>query len=233
MLTAEVIEMKTHIAVPITATGLKQALKDIAKANKVANIIELRLDFLKAALKPKDIQTLIKACGKPVICTCRPIPEGGKFSGREEERKAMLQNAIESGADFVDVEISSGLPFRKEIFELTSQLGVKIILSAHFLDRTPPRPELDNLFADMERERPFAAKIIGTALSDKDNERIIEFLKQHNRKGTKLIAFNMGKIGVRSRVESARHGSFLAYASLGNGKSSASGQIGITKFRQG
>ncbi len=218
---------KVRIVVPITATNPKAAIKDIAKANRVADIIELRLDFLKTTPKPKDLEALLKACSKPVICTCRPVSEGGKFAGSEEQRATVLRDAIEAGADFVDVEISSGLNFRKEILSLAAQKGVKTILSAHFPDRTPTRPELDNLFSDMEREKPFAAKIIGTAQSDKDNDRIIEFLKQHNRKGTKIIAFCMGKIGVRSRIESARHGAFLAFASLGKGKGSASGQISV------
>lgn len=223
---------KTRIAVPITATSLKAANKDIAEANKVADIIELRLDFLKISPNPKDIQALLKACEKPVICTCRPIAEGGKFYGSDDERAQILRSCIEAGAGFVDLEISSELGLRKEILSLAAQKGVKTILSAHFLDCTPPRPELDSLFSDMERERPFAAKIIGTAQSDKDNERIIEFLRQHNRKGTKIIAFCMGKIGVRSRIESGRHGSFLAFASLGKGKGSAEGQLGANEMRK-
>ncbi len=223
---------KTRIAVPITANSLKAAIKDIAAANKVADIIELRLDFLKITPKSKDIGALLKACERPAICTCRPEREGGKFYGSEDERLAILRNCIEAWTDFVDVEISSELNFRKEILSLAAEKGVKTILSSHFLDRTPPRPELDNLFADMEREKPFAAKIIGTAQSDKDNDRIIEFLRQHNRKGTKIIAFCMGKIGVRSRIESARHGSFLAFASLGKGKESAQGQLGTNQMRK-
>ncbi len=221
---------KTRIVVPITATSIKGALRDISEANKVADIIELRLDFLKALPKPKDIQTLIKACDKPAICTCRPQREGGKFYDNEDERAAILRNCIEAGTDFVDVEISSELNFRKDILSLAAQKGVKVILSAHFLKHTPTHPELDNLFDDMEREKPFAAKIIGTAQSEKDNERIIDFLKQHNRKGTKLIAFCMGKIGVRSRIESGRHGSFLAFASLSKGAESAKGQMTVKEM---
>lgn len=222
--------MKTRIAVPITATSLKQALKDIKQANKVADVIELRIDYLKAAPALKDIQALLKACSKPVICTCRPLREGGKFSGSEEQRAAILHNAIEAGADFVDVEISSDGNFRKEIFELAAEKGVKTILSSHFLGRTPSREELDNLIKDMAAQKPFAIKIVGTAQTEKDNDRIIDFLKQHNRKGIKLIAFCMGKIGKRSRIESTQHGSFLAYASLGKGKGSARGQLNVKEM---
>ncbi len=224
--------MKTRIAVPIASTTIKQALKDIAQANKVADIIELRLDFLKAAPKPKDIQVLIKACKKPVICTCRPIHEGGKFSGSEDERAAILHDAIGAGADFVDVEISSGGNFRKEIFQLADEKGVKVILSAHSLDRTPDREELDDLVKYMATEKPFAIKIVGMAQTEKDNDRIIDFLRQHNRKGIKFIAFCMGEKGKRSRIESVRHGSFLAFASLGKGKGSAKGQIDVKEMRK-
>src|SRR5258708_7180287 len=107
--------MKTRIAVPITATSIRQGVKDIELASKAADMIELRLDFFKKH-SAKDIQSIMKVPSKPVICTCRPVREGGKFAGTEQEREEILHNAIVAGADFVDVEISSDINFRKEIF---------------------------------------------------------------------------------------------------------------------
>ena len=39
-----------------------------------------------------------------MIVTCRPVWEGGQFSGSEEERRRFLSEAVELGAEYVDIE---------------------------------------------------------------------------------------------------------------------------------
>ena len=77
-----------RIAVPITAPSMDQALKDMDEAAKVADIIELRVDYM---LSPK-LERLLAHSPLPVIVTNRTKQEGGMFKGSEEERHAIINS---------------------------------------------------------------------------------------------------------------------------------------------
>ena len=64
------------------------------------DLIELRLD----SVEDPNVGRVLKGCKRPVIVTCRPTWEGGRFNGSEEERHRILSEAIEAGADYVDAE---------------------------------------------------------------------------------------------------------------------------------
>src|SRR3989338_8331989 len=91
------------ICIPIIANKLPDALHDMAEASMVADIIELRIDYIKDV----DLKRLLEKRIKPVIVTNRPVREGGKFNGSEEERIELLKLALQLQADYVDVEHDS------------------------------------------------------------------------------------------------------------------------------
>ena len=45
---------------------------------------------------------------RPVLVSCRPVWEGGRFRGSEEERHSILRRALDLGADWVDLEWRGG-----------------------------------------------------------------------------------------------------------------------------
>src|SRR3989338_4201303 len=65
-----------------------------------ADLVELRLDSVR------DPSAAAARGGrrKPVIVTCRPRSDGGTFAGSEDERRAILSEALSLGAEFIDVE---------------------------------------------------------------------------------------------------------------------------------
>ena len=97
------IPRETMICIPIIANNLDDALHDMAEASMVADIVELRIDYIKDV----DLKRLLEKRTKPVIVTNRPVREGGKFNGSEEERIALLKLAIRLQADYVDIEHDS------------------------------------------------------------------------------------------------------------------------------
>ncbi|VVC00179.1 3-dehydroquinate dehydratase [uncultured archaeon] len=227
--------MACRIAVPIMGKTIAEAKRQVAEAGKAADLIELRLDLIGGLLKkPGAVRMLVKACSKPVICTCRPLAEGGAFKGSEVERAVFLGRAVVAGADFADVEFSSSSFFRKSILSLAKEHGAKIILSRHFLKGTPAKKSLARLFSKMSSLRPFAIKIVCTSNGEKDNKTILDFVARHkNCKGKpKLIAFCMGRKGTASRVECAKAGAFLTFASLAAGRESSRGQIPVEGLRK-
>src|SRR3989338_10875174 len=123
------------ICVPIVTDNLEDAIKDMTEASKVADIIELRLDYLK---KP-DLKLLLERRTKPVIVTNRPVREGGKFDGSEEERISLLKLALQLQADYVDVEHDSIQHICRGTGRLAHTNKTKLIVSYHNFRETPGR----------------------------------------------------------------------------------------------
>ena len=83
-----------------TTAGLRAA-RDAAGG---ADLVELRLD----GVRDLDVDGALSGRAGPVLVTCRPVGEGGRFSGSEEERRRILLRAFKLGADWVDLEWSGG-----------------------------------------------------------------------------------------------------------------------------
>ena len=63
-----------RIAIPITAESMDEALRDMDKAAKVADIIELRLDYMSNP----NLEILLGHSQTPKIVTNRTQCEGGR-----------------------------------------------------------------------------------------------------------------------------------------------------------
>src|ERR687887_1544722 len=93
-----------------------------------ADLVELRLD---SAADPGAAAAL-EGRRRPVIVTCRPTWEGGGFAGSEEERRRILADALQHGAEYVDVE------WRARFDDLIAASGGKrIVLSTHDFHGVP------------------------------------------------------------------------------------------------
>ena len=94
-----------------------------------ADLVELRLD----SVSDPNVAGALAERRRPVIVTCRPTWEGGRFAGSEEERKKLLAEALSLGAEYVDLE------WRAHFDDLIAQTeGRRIVLSMHDFDGTPP-----------------------------------------------------------------------------------------------
>ena len=205
------------ICIPITATKTKEALKDIKKAQEIADIIEIRLD-----INP-DIE-LLRRVKKPVIATCRRKAEGGRFKGGEKKRLELLKKAILLNPDFVDIELNSGPKAIEEIKGLIKHRKTKLIISFHDTKAVDKR-RISRAYQSIKRSGPDVIKIAGFASSIDDNAAIFGLIKKAKKDKTKIIAICMGDKGELSRVLGVPLGCFLTFGSLGEGKESAPGQI--------
>lgn len=67
----------TYICSSVTADTVEGAIAEIAEATAAGvDIVELRLDFLKAFDPQNDLKRLMDACTTPYIVTFRPKWEG-------------------------------------------------------------------------------------------------------------------------------------------------------------
>ena len=203
------------ICIPIIANNLEDALHDMTEASKVADIVELRIDYIKNV----DLKRLLEKRTKPVIVTNRPIREGGKFDGSEEERIALLKLAVRLQADYVDVEHDGIQHIRRDTVH---RVPTKIIVSYHNFRETPG--DLTDIYKRLSQSGADIVKIVTHANNITDNIRIYQLLQQSQMP---VISFCMGELGIISRILYKRFGSYLTFASLRTGKESAPGQINI------
>ena len=115
------------ICISLTSKTHDALFEDMKRAKPLADMIEVRLDCLEE--RPK-IGAILHAAPLPVIMTCRPSREGGRFSGDEQTRIGVLQKAIDLGADYVDVELDT-------VAKVERHGATRLITSYHNFEETP------------------------------------------------------------------------------------------------
>ncbi|MBI2549959.1 type I 3-dehydroquinate dehydratase [Candidatus Woesearchaeota archaeon] len=208
-----------RIAVPVTASTMEEALSDIDAATLVADIIELRIDYMRE--KP-DLEQLIKQSQKPVIVTNRHISEGGKFQGSEEERIAYLRQAIELGAAYVDIELN-------HFHRLVRNLQTMLIVSYHDFRGTPEN--LLQIYSQMVNKGANIAKIATMARNPEDCSRMLDLVASISKAGGNIIGLCMGEEGKSTRILGPARGGYLTYAPLSIDGASAPGQLTVSELR--
>ena len=96
---------KTAIAVTLTEETTAAVVDRMAALAPVADLFEVRADYVRDL----DLAALLAARTKPILLTCRPESEGGRFPDRDHHaRRRLLSEAVSRGFDLVDVEDRSG-----------------------------------------------------------------------------------------------------------------------------
>ena len=205
-----------------TPNKIKQTLKI---ALKKSDFVEVRFDFLKIEQIPESLE-LIKKDLKRIVCTLRPKTEGGKFSGNEKERIAILKLIAEYNPFLLDVEFNT-LKKNSALTKYLKSTKTKLLVSWHDFKKTPTSAELKKKIAQMSK---FSnnVKIVSTANSTDDATRMLEL---YSKKGkNNLISFAMGDMGRISRVLCLYLGSPYTYVSLG--KAVAPGQFSVDEVKK-
>ena len=200
------------IAIPIVASSVKEAIKDIEKARQ-ADLIELRLDFIKD-INEKNLEKLIRSTKKKTIVTDR------------KNRINLINRAIELKANLIDLDISTGEKTIKKIIQNKKQ--TKIIVSFHNFKKTNKK-ELTNKYNQINKLNPDIIKIAAKANSIDDNITIFNLIDKAKKENKKIIALCMGEMGQISRILGPLMGSYLTFAKQGNG--SAPGQLDIDTLK--
>ncbi|HMA54313.1 MAG TPA: type I 3-dehydroquinate dehydratase [Acidobacteriota bacterium] len=173
---------------------------------------EIRLD--RMIVNENDVRRIFSA-RQGLIAACRP---GGLAAAT---RKALLLAAVAAGASYVDIEIGSGQAYKRPIVAAARRAACRIIVSYHNFGETPPRSELEAVV-----ERCFAAgadvaKIACRVGSERDNARLLGLLDDPRP----LAVMDLGGKGAKTRVMAALLGAAFVYASRGEGRETAEGQI--------
>lgn len=212
-----------RIAVPIVAKTLKEALVQIKQAQKEgADLLELRFDYFPNP-NTKDLARLLIASKMPKILTIRIPEEGGHYQGTPADRRTLFQFAIDHKVEFIDLEFASKLRFK-------NLKQTKLILSHHDFKKTPNN--LKTLYKKIatDKQKPHLIKIVTTAQTPSDNQKIYDLLKIAPTDS--LIALAMGPHGRATRISTPSLGAYLTFASLSAKTTSAPGQYSVKELRK-
>jgi 3-dehydroquinate dehydratase / shikimate dehydrogenase len=215
------METRALLCITVSATTMDDLVRQRVQAERVADLVELRLDGLPAV----DVQQALAGRACPVVVTCRPTWEGGRFTGSEEERRRILAAAIRSDAEYVDLEWRAGFDDL-----VLARRGRGIVLSAHDFDGMPP--DLD------ERVRAMAAtgsEVLKIAPAIDNLPALLRLRDVRTRyPQLKLVLLGLGVKGIASRVLATRFGSAWTYAGRerGTGQLTAEQMLDVYRFRR-
>jgi len=217
------MKYKTCVSVAETTPGkTKKALK---AALLKSDFVEIRFDFLRKEQVPETLE-LIKKDLNRIVCTLRPKTEGGKFSGNEKERVAILKLIAEYNPFLLDVEFNT-LKRNSDLTKYLKSTKTKLLVSWHDFKKTPKSSELKKKINQMSK---FSSnvKIVSTAKSTDDSTRMLELYGEKGKNN--LISFAMGDLGRISRILCLYLGSPYTYVSLG--KAVAPGQFSVDEVKK-
>lgn len=188
-----------------TVTGADMAeLRGNRDAATRADLVELRLDGVRGL----DVAGALDGRSKPVVVTCRPSWDGGRFTGAEETRLGLLAEAVARGAEYVDVELLADWQ-RVPRGERTG-----LVLSFHDWKGVPA--DLADRVRAMRQARPAIVKVAVTAQRLSDCIRI----RAAGPAESGQVSIAMGGLGQMTRTCPWLFGSCWTYAGA-----SAPGQL--------
>ena len=192
-----------------------RANRDQAAGADGADMVELRVDYADEI----DLGGVLADRRCPVVVTCRPVWEGGRFHGSEDERHRLLRRALDLGAEYVDVEWRAGF------HDLVAGDDRKrVVLSAHDFDGVP-----GDLEEQVRAMRSTGADVIKVAVRVSTLSELIplrDMGRRARQRGEMQIMIGMGAAGTPSRVLPDHFGSSWTYA----GQGVAPGQVELSRM---
>ena len=193
-----------------------------------ADILEIRFDLLNVT-SPHDAKKLVNdiklATNLPCIATNRLQSEGGKWSGTEEDRIALLIDILEL-VDAVDIELSAGEDVRDKVVQSAKSTGKTVIVSSHNFNRTPAvdrmRKTLDDCFN-------VGADIAKLAVMPESMQDVLNLLQVTQDSRAPVCTISMGDLGKHSRIVASCYGSVLTYGSVRDAV--APGQLRVDELK--
>jgi len=208
--------MTNKIAASLAPVDTETCLAALHQLAPAISMAEIRLDLMISF----DLQRLIAETPCPLIITCRPLREGGRFSGAEGERLDILTQAMDLNCAYVDSEWDS-----LAILAGRRQTLTQLIASRHWLDHMPS--DLWATYAEL-RERAEVVKLVGQARRPGDMLPIFDLLR---RATTPVIGLAMGEAGRLTRlIAPCFPHCFLTYAAPTGADLTAAGQLTVQEM---
>jgi shikimate 5-dehydrogenase len=219
-------ERQARICAVITEPTVAEARAAMQRAAETADMIELRVDYLRDFdfNEPDQLSVLLDGKPLPVIVTCRAVDEGGQQKIAEAARLRLLAASLQHGADYCDVEAAH---YNEAA---AAQLDAsRLIVSYHNFSETPA--DLTIIYKHLIRLPAAIHKITVRANDIRDSLEVFRLLDRAAAEHRTLIAIAMQEAGMLTRVLGPSRGSFLTFGSIARGHESAPGQFTCDELR--
>lgn len=225
------------ICVPL-CEETKESFLNAAKnlKNIKLDLVEIRIDYLVQVENLKEVKNLLKNIRKilkntPILFTFRNLKEGGKRSISLEYYKNLNIEVAKTGyVDLIDIEFLIGKNIIRSLIKELHSFNIKVIISNHNINETPPKKEIINILCKMQKIGADLAKIAVTPHSSTDVLILLCATNDMTNKYAKIpiIAVAMKDIGIISRISGEIFGSAITFGKTNI--SSAPGQIDANKL---
>lgn len=214
------------ICVAVAAEDATAVQAAVAPVLALVDVIEIRLD----GMADPRIADCIAALDKPILVTNRPQWEGGQWQRSEQERVALLCQALRWGARYVDIELHADPALREQVLTEAARVGAQVIISNHDFQTTPASDQLNHTLQRMMASGADIGKIVVTASGPGECLRILALQERAMAAGFPLCAFAMGTAGAISRLATLYLGGFMSYAALSPALATAPGQLSVQEL---
>lgn len=211
--------------IPIQVTSMAELNERIHAEADHADLLEVWLDSIRD-LRLAEIFFTKEELKTPLLFVNKAPEEGGDFMGTPEARVELLLEALERGADYVDVALSTDPKLIKKLVQQRDKKGkTKLILSYHNFNETSPREELQELVQTARKHGADMVKIATFIKDVSENVVLLDLLKWATETKIPLIVIGMGDKGNLTRVIAPLLGSPLYYAPMDEDTATAPGQL--------
>ena len=225
----------------ICTTIQNKTAEQILEALEHCEMAEIRLDRCElSARETEDVFT----SDVPLVATCRisevaqnepslqNLPDSAREIKAMQIAEKRLVRAIEAGARYVDVEIEAQKQMSKRVRSAAHENGTIFIRSYHDFEGTDSYEALKALVEKCKYHGADIVKIVTTAHSAEDVDKVMALYEWAHAENIDLIAFCMGEAGKESRLECLKHGAPYTYAALSADEAAAPGQWPADKMRK-
>lgn len=228
------------ICAPLVGRSREALLAEVkAVAAKGPDMLEWRVDFFDDIADTAEVVALARdikkaAQGIALLFTRRSSREGGEKIALSEDQVFSLYRAVcaDRQVDLVDYEMSNDAQQVQQLCELARRNAVKIILSFHDFQATPPLEVLCRRFGQAHQLGADVGKVAVMPQTMHDVLTLLSATLQSSRQlPIPLVGISMGALGSVSRLCGWTFGSAIAFA-VGESPS-APGQMPIEDIRQG
>jgi 3-dehydroquinate dehydratase/shikimate dehydrogenase len=198
------------ICISVTPESRNLAKVDMFNAAQFADMIELCLDRL---IKAPDVGELTEGIEQPVIISCRREVDGGKFSGSEDERIAMLRQAIINGPDYVELDL--------ETAKKVPRFGeTKRVISVTSLNQ--PIDDVNQMFEEAWKAKADVVKFTWATRYFEDAWPLLKAVV--GKRELPVVGMGVGQSGITFSLLGRKYGSPWLYAALEKGMEAFDGQ---------
>ena len=221
-----------RIGVPVRVERAHELHQAVARAAEVADVIELRLDYLEPIELGEALRLIPTLhCSRPLILTLRPAEQGGRRILEEAARRAFWFSPEQSlSLNFVDIEFDLLLGHASGEPRLDRPPNWEhVICSYHNFAEVPV--DIETIYERMASTEARILKIVVPTRDITDCLAVFHLLARARREGRDIIAIAMGDAGLLTRILAPSRGAFLTFGFFDSTNKTAPGQISAAELR--